>query len=434
MSRDIYTEAYEHFLNSNRKYEYGRPDMTLSNKGGNLHTDSSRTEQDNDHDGRYGVDCSSFVWRGLKNAGYNVGNAPFGTHDLFEGSTVKPYAKQHFDVVPAAEAHKQHGSLQPGDVLLFRDKHGSGQHVGIVKGYDKDGHLQFIGSQVSTGPAEVTVSPDGYWDGKRFEIVGALRAKPEFRVNAPVHGQDSTKVAEQPVIVKPEHRQPKPAPAAHAHPETAPSAHTDGTLRKGAHGRDVSDLQHSLNRLGYGDEKGHALKTDGSYGQHTMAAVEKFQHDRGLPVDGIAGPKTLEAMHRQTAAPPRLDTDTHPDHALYQQARHAVHRLDSEHQRAPDQHSDNLAAALTVAARREGMNRVDHAVLNPDASRTFAVQGDFNSPLKRVAEVETQQAVATPIEKSSEAWQQMMSKQGQAAQGQELQPPLQRPATPTPGM
>jgi hypothetical protein len=105
---------------------------------------------------------------------------------------------------------------------------------------------------------------------------------------------------------------------------------------------------------------------------------------------------------------PHLDQATHPDHPLYRQARSAVHRLDAEHQRAPDQRSDNLAAALVVAARREGLNKVDHAVLSDNASRVFAVEGDTSSPFRRVADVQTAEAVATSIDASSMAWQQIM--------------------------
>lgn len=102
---------------------------------------------------------------------------------------------------------------------------------------------------------------------------------------------------------------------------------------------------------------------------------------------------------------PRLDSTSHPDHALFQQARSAVHQLDASHQRAPDQRSDNLAAALTVAARQNGMSQVNHVVLNDDATRAYAVQGDLKSPFKQIAQVDTAQAMATPIEKSSATWE-----------------------------
>lgn len=75
MNGDVYLEAKHHFLDSDQHYEYGGSDMSRSNQGGNQRTDSSRSEQDNDHDGVRGVDCSSFVWRGLKEAGYDVPEA-----------------------------------------------------------------------------------------------------------------------------------------------------------------------------------------------------------------------------------------------------------------------------------------------------------------------------------------------------------------------
>lgn len=102
---------------------------------------------------------------------------------------------------------------------------------------------------------------------------------------------------------------------------------------------------------------------------------------------------------------PRLDDKSHPDHALFQQAREGVHRLDARHERTPDERSDRLAASLTVAARQGGMQRIDDVGLSADASRTYAMQGDAHSPFKQVAEVDTQRAVTTSIEESSRAWQ-----------------------------
>ncbi|WP_240151416.1 XVIPCD domain-containing protein [Luteibacter jiangsuensis] len=102
---------------------------------------------------------------------------------------------------------------------------------------------------------------------------------------------------------------------------------------------------------------------------------------------------------------PRLDDKSHPDHALFQQAREGVHRLDARQERTPDERSDRLAASLTVAVRQGGMQRIDDVGLSADASRTYAVQGDVHSPFKQVAEVDTQRAVSTSIEESSRAWQ-----------------------------
>lgn len=426
MSRDIYNEVNEHFFKSGRQYEYGRPDMTLSNDHGRGHTDSSRTEQDKDHDGRLGVDCSSFVWRGLHDAGYAVPATPFGTHDLFNGRNTTAYARDHFDVVSADDARKPNGSLQPGDVLMFKDKHGSGQHVAVFKGYDAQGHIEFVGSQVSTGPAKVTVSEHGYWDGKNMEIVGALRAKPEFQVREPLHGHaPNTPGTSAPAASQPAGTH---APATHA-PATAvhaTPAHHEGTLRHGDKNDSVKALQASLNHLGYRDERGKAIQPDGDFGPHTKAAVERFQRAHGLQPDGIVGPATTEALRTAT---PRIDGTGHPHNAMYQQSRDAVHRLDAQHQRTPDVQSDQIAGVLTGKAIAQGMTRVDHAVLNEDASKIYAVQGELNSPFKQVAEASTQQAANTSLEESG---RQALQASAQQAPAPALNVPTQ--AAPAPAL
>ena len=121
----------------------------------------------------------------------------------------------------------------------------------------------------------------------------------------------------------------------------------------------------------------------------------------------------------------RLDQPGHPDHALFRQAREAVHALDTSHHRSPDQQSDNLSGALVVAARKAGLERIDQVVLSEDGSRAYAVQGDIRSPLKRIAEVSTPDAVHTPIERSSAEWQQAAAQRSHTAapsQQQDIQP------------
>ena len=58
-------------------------------------------------------------------------------------------------------------------------------------------------------------------------------------------------------------------------------------------GDDVRDLQHQLNRLGF-----DAGSEDGIFGPLARAAIEEFQHNVGLPVDGVAGPAVLAALRR----------------------------------------------------------------------------------------------------------------------------------------
>lgn len=161
-------------------------------------------------------------------------------------------------------------------------------------------------------------------------------------------------------------------------------------------------VQHIKEEIGQGI---HAIEEKASSAWHTLTHPKDwFEHDK---------PKVA------------LDNEAHPDHAMFKQAQRAVHELDAMHQRKPDGSSDNLAGVLTVAARREGLDRIDLAVMNADASRTYAVQGSVDSPLKRVAEVDTRQAVATPVSTSSEAWHDAAKQHEQihALQAAQQQPP-----------
>ena len=56
-------------------------------------------------------------------------------------------------------------------------------------------------------------------------------------------------------------------------------------------GEDVYALQSALKERGYDPGQ-----LDGVYGKKTARAVRRFQKDRGLKVDGIAGPETLKAL------------------------------------------------------------------------------------------------------------------------------------------
>lgn len=185
---------------------------------------------------------------------------------------------------------------------------------------------------------------------------------------------------------------------------------SDGALHLGSHGEKVTALQTDLAKLGFTDAHGHALHPDGDFGPGTKAAVEKFQRAHHMTPDGVVGPATHRAIDAklretsQTQLPSSLADATHPGNTMYQQALGAVHRLDTQQGRASDQRSDNLAAALAVAAHGNGMSRVDHVVLSDDASRAYAVQGDVNSLFKRYTDVNISQAIATPLAQSSAHW------------------------------
>jgi peptidoglycan hydrolase-like protein with peptidoglycan-binding domain len=222
--------------------------------------------------------------------------------------------------------------------------------------------------------------------------------------------------------------------AAPAHPAGQPAR---GALREHDRGAQVHALQTQLAQLGYKDANGHRLVADSNFGQGTKAAVEAFQRDHHLHADGVAGAVTLSALHgaaqQQTAAQsatPPLNDAAHPGNPMYRQALDAVQQLDAQQGRTSDQHSANLAAALTVAAKEHGLNQVNHVVLSDDATRAFAVQGDMNSPFKQYADVNVAQAVNTPIAQSSNTWQQAAQQphvNNPAAQQQQAQPQQAQP-------
>lgn len=213
--------------------------------------------------------------------------------------------------------------------------------------------------------------------------------------------------------------------------ETAPthSHRASGSLlEQGVHSQAVSTLQIELGALGYTDSKGQPLKPDKRFGPDTRAAVEAFQRDHHLTIDGVAGPKTLAVIHQQTQAAKTsgLDSPSNPDHALYAQAKKAVHDLDKRQGRISDQHSNNLAAALTFAARHDGLNRIDQVALSEDGSRAFAVQ---NGVFKQFAQVQTAEAVNTPMAQSTQALL-TLPKQTNPAQAQISTPQQAQPNRP----
>ncbi|MEA2841212.1 MAG: hypothetical protein QOF41_2542 [Methylobacteriaceae bacterium] len=71
-----------------------------------------------------------------------------------------------------------------------------------------------------------------------------------------------------------------------------PTDHNDrATLRRGARGDDVKDLQTKLN----------IDPADGIFGSHTEAAMREFQRQHGIVPDGIVGPKSWAVLDSMPA-------------------------------------------------------------------------------------------------------------------------------------
>lgn len=187
--------------------------------------------------------------------------------------------------------------------------------------------------------------------------------------------------------------------------QRAHAATASNTLRQGAHGDRVTELQSRLVALGMTDQHDRALIPDGSFGPATKAAVEKFQAQHGLTVDGAVGPRTERQMSQEVdrvreANIMSLSDERHPGVALYTQALAGVRSIDAQFGRQTDQASRQLAGGLAVGARAAGLNGVDHVVMSDDGQRAYAVQGQLNSPFKQYAEIDVTRAVATPLEQS----------------------------------
>ncbi|KAF1004648.1 MAG: hypothetical protein GAK28_03850 [Luteibacter sp.] len=117
-----------------------------------------------------------------------------------------------------------------------------------------------------------------------------------------------------------------------------------------------------------------------------------------------------------------LGDRSHTDDARYEQARAGVRQLDATMGRTPDVSSERLTAALAAAGRRDGLDRIDHVVLSGDGKQAYAVQGELDSPHKRIAVVDTGTAVQTPVEQSNAQWR-------QAEQAKPLEPAIQPEVT-----
>ena len=74
-------------------------------------------------------------------------------------------------------------------------------------------------------------------------------------------------------------------------------ASAQGTLSRNDSGPDVSRLQDRLASLGY-----FSANSTGFFGSITEDAVTRFQKDKGLKVDGIAGSETLSALYGTSTA------------------------------------------------------------------------------------------------------------------------------------
>lgn len=213
--------------------------------------------------------------------------------------------------------------------------------------------------------------------------------------------------------------------------------HQAGTLSVHDTGPQVVTLQSELARWKRVSSNGSDVTIDGEFGPGTRRALEAFQRTHDLQANGIGDATTLEALkhaplQQSALTAMNLDNPLHPAFPLFQQAVTGVGQIDQAQGRATDFRSYNLSGALALAARKEGLERIDQVILSEDASRAIAVQGDIRSPLRRFADVDVVSGVSTPLAQSSTDWAQFQQNVQaptplmQSADVQVVQPSMQR--------
>ncbi len=222
----------------------------------------------------------------------------------------------------------------------------------------------------------------------------------------------------------------------------APAA--GAVLVSGARGDDVKAMQQKLADLGYLGKDGAPLVDDGHFGPGTRQAVEQFQQDHRLTVDGKAGRSTLGALDRalqqrdeqaRQATEPTMATPGHADNPRYQQAMEKLEVLEAQRHQgglAPlfngrDQ-LENAAGQVAYESKVAGMSQIDTVVARLDNQGVFAVQGQLNDAAAHRTYIDLSQAVNRDLQSSTQQSQALDAglSQWQAQEQVQTQPSLSR--------
>ncbi|WP_247663955.1 peptidoglycan-binding domain-containing protein [Xanthomonas citri] len=199
-----------------------------------------------------------------------------------------------------------------------------------------------------------------------------------------------------------------------------PSNSHDGKLEQGERGELVKQLQGQLAQLGAVGRDGKPLQADGDFGGNTKYAVEQFQRERGLLVDGVVGNQTQAALAQavsqqttkqaeQTAAAPAqaaassplLSGPRHPDNAMYTSAVGKLEALGERGGFSNRKELEEAARQIVFESKVSGLQRIDHVVPNKSGDGFFAVQGEMTDPAMRRVFVDRDQAQGHSLEQSS---------------------------------
>ncbi|ALN86226.1 hypothetical protein LC55x_2961 [Lysobacter capsici] len=130
--------------------------------------------------------------------------------------------------------------------------------------------------------------------------------------------------------------------------------------------------------------------------------------DQHLGIGTGASSQTLDDMRRGEQRN-LLSSPSHPQHDLFSTTRVCLDKQEMARQYSSGER-DNLAAALALEAAR-GHHGVDHVVFSKDGARAFAVEGDPDSPSRRMSYVDAHQAASQSMQRSSEQFAQLNREQ-----------------------
>ncbi|MBB3778877.1 peptidoglycan hydrolase-like protein with peptidoglycan-binding domain/predicted chitinase [Xanthomonas campestris] len=217
------------------------------------------------------------------------------------------------------------------------------------------------------------------------------------------------------------------------------SKSNDGKLEQGERGEQVKQLQGQLAQLGAVGRDGKPLHADGDFGGDTKYAVEQFQREHGLQIDGVAGQQTQAALAKaltqgtskqpeHTAAPaapaqaassPLLSDPRHPDNAMYNGAVSKLEALGERGGFANRKELEQAAGQIVFESKVSGLQRIDHVVPNKSGDGFFAVQGEMTDPAMQRIFVDRNQAQNQPLENSSRQAAEESQRQATQVQTQE---------------
>jgi peptidoglycan hydrolase-like protein with peptidoglycan-binding domain len=238
---------------------------------------------------------------------------------------------------------------------------------------------------------------------------------PQPNTPAPTQPEQSTPQPTQPRVDTPAQPQPtQPQPNTPAQPNaTIPAnvAASEGILQPGSTGPDVAKLQTMLNNQGYRGPDGQPIPTNGTFDAATTHALKAFERDNGMDPNGIAGPKTLEALSKAEQSP-KLSNPNHPDNALYQQAMKGLELMPAGTFKNA-QERENAAATIAFEAKVSGLSQIDHVKSAGNNAGFFAVQGGLEDPTNKRVYVDREQALQQTVQQSTQLMQQNTQNQQQ---------------------